>query len=175
VSERGILALRWCGRTDHAARPAAAIGSNGFYKRNGAARTSISSPSSPDHVSACWKPTVPQPTRGGRAGATRLRLVLGWNDLGWNFSRHTGGCREGSGPWQRNQGGIELASLSLAECAGKTARAFTDRTAAPSHEPIDVAQHVLTRPTHVLAGFCFMTTARIKIAAGSWLFRERSP
>jgi len=123
VSERGIQALRWLvgvqtsrhGRL----RP---IGSNGFYKHNGARADFDQQPiEAQTTVSACLEAYRATADPWWYDQAQRaFDWFLGWNDLGLElYARHTGGCRDGLhvDRSNENQGAESMLAflLSLAE------------------------------------------------------------
>ena len=123
VYERGIQALRWLvgvHTSEHGQlRP---IGTNGFYKRNGARAEFDQQPiEAQSTVSACleaYRGTA-DPWWYEQAQRT-FDWFLGWNDLGLElYARQTGGCRDGlhADRSNENQGAESTLAflLSLAE------------------------------------------------------------
>ena len=121
--ERGIHSLRWlvnvqtsqCGQL----RP---IGSNGFYKRNGARAAFDQQPiEAQTTVSACLEAYRATADQWWYEQAQRaFDWFLGWNDLGLElYARRTGGCRDGlhADRSNENQGAESTLAflLSLAE------------------------------------------------------------
>ncbi len=123
VYERGIKALRWLVnvQTSHNGklRP---IGSNGFYKRNGARADFDQQPiEAQTTVSACLAAYRATADAWWYEQAQRaFDWFLGWNDLGLElYARQTGGCRDGlhADRSNENQGAESMLAflLSLAE------------------------------------------------------------
>jgi hypothetical protein len=123
VFERGIRALRWLldvQTSPHGQlRP---IGSNGFYKRNGARAHFDQQPiEAQTTVSACLEAYRATADPWWHAQAQRaFDWFLGGNDLGLELcARQTGGCRDGLHPdrGNENQGAESTLAflLSLAE------------------------------------------------------------
>jgi glycosyltransferase involved in cell wall biosynthesis len=123
VYERGIEALRWLVnvQTSHNGklRP---IGSNGFYKRNGARADFDQQPiEAQTTVSACLAAYRATADAWWYEQAQRaFDWFLGWNDLGLElYARQTGGCRDGlhADRSNENQGAESMLAflLSLAE------------------------------------------------------------
>jgi hypothetical protein len=123
VYERGIQALRWLvgvQTSPHGQlRP---IGSNGFYKRNGARAAFDQQPiEAQTTVSACLEAFRATADPWWYEQAQRaFAWFLGWNDLGLElYARKTGGCRDGlhTDRSNENQGAESTLAflLSLAE------------------------------------------------------------
>jgi glycosyltransferase involved in cell wall biosynthesis len=123
VYERGLRALRWLvdvQTSQHGQlRP---IGSNGFYKRNGARADFDQQPiEAHTTVSACLEAYRATADPWWHAQAQRaFDWFLGGNDLGLElYSRQTGGCRDGlhSDRGNENQGAESTLAflMSLAE------------------------------------------------------------
>ncbi len=123
VYQRGMRALRWLvgvQTSQHGRlRP---IGSNGFYKRNGARAEFDQQPiEAHTTVSACLEAYGATADPWWYEQAQRaFDWFLGWNDLGLElYSRQTGGCRDGLHPDRsnENQGAESMLAflLSLAE------------------------------------------------------------
>ena len=123
VYERGIKALRWLAgvqTSQHGQlRP---IGSNGFYKRNGARAHFDQQPiEAQATVSACLEACRATADPWSYEQAQRaFDWFLGWNDLGLElYCPQTGGCRDGlhAGRSNENQGAESTLAflLSLAE------------------------------------------------------------
>src|SRR5450432_203187 len=123
VYERGIKALRWLvgvQTSQHGQlRP---IGSNGFYRRNGARAEFDQQPiESQTTISACLEAyrSTADPWWYEQAQSA-FDWFLGWNDLGLEVYCHqTGGCRDGlhADRGNENQGAESMLAflLSLAE------------------------------------------------------------
>jgi hypothetical protein len=105
--ERGIKALRWL--VDVQTGPNGRlqpIGSNGFYKRNGARATFDQQPiEAQATVSACLAAYRASGDRWWYEQAQRaFDWFLGWNDLGIElYAPLTGGCRDGLHPDRGNE------------------------------------------------------------------------
>lgn len=123
VYERGIQTLRWLvgvQTSQHGQlRP---IGSNGFYKRNGARADFDQQPiEAQTTVSACLEAYRATADPWWYEQAQRaFDWFLGWNDLGLElYARQTGGCRDGlhADRSNQNQGAESTLAflLSLAE------------------------------------------------------------
>jgi hypothetical protein len=123
VYQRGIQALRWLvgvQTSQHGQlRP---IGSNGFYKRNGARADFDQQPiEAQSTVSACLEAYRATAEPWWYEQAQRaFDWFLGWNDLGLEvYARQTGGCRDGlhADRSNENQGAESMLAflLSLAE------------------------------------------------------------
>ena len=123
VYERGIQALRWLvgvQTSEHCQlRP---IGTNGFYKRNGARADFDQQPiEAQSTVSACLEAYRATADPWWYDQAQRaFDWFLGWNDLGLElYARQTGGCRDGlhSDRSNENQGAESTLAflLSFAE------------------------------------------------------------
>jgi glycosyltransferase involved in cell wall biosynthesis len=123
VYERGMQALRWLvgvqtSQQGHL-RP---IGSNGFYKRNGARAEFDQQPiEAQSTISACLEAyrATADPWWYEQAQCA-FDWFLGWNDLGLElYARQTGGCRDGlhADRCNENQGAESMLAflLSLAE------------------------------------------------------------
>ncbi len=123
VYERGIQTLRWLVNVQTSQhgqlRP---IGSNGFYKRNGARAHFDQQPiEAQTTVSACLEAyrATADPWWYEQAQCA-FDWFLGWNDLGLElYARQTGGCRDGlhADRSNENQGAESMLAflLSLAE------------------------------------------------------------
>jgi hypothetical protein len=123
VRERGLRALRWLVGVQTAQRgQLRPIGSNGFYKRNGARAVFDQQPiEAQATVSACLEAyrATADPWWHQQAQSA-FDWFLGRNDLGLElYSRETGGCRDGlhADRSNENQGAESLLAflLSLAE------------------------------------------------------------
>ena len=123
VYERGIQTLRWLVKVQTSRhgqlRP---IGSNGFYKRNGARADFDQQPiEAQTTVSACLEAYRATADPWWYEQAQRaFDWFLGWNDLGLElYARQTGGCRDGlhADRSNENQGAESMLAflLSLAE------------------------------------------------------------
>ena len=123
VYERGIQSLRWLVGVQTSQygqlRP---IGSNGFYKRNGARAKFDQQPiEAQTTVSACLEAYRATADPWWHRQAQRaFDWFLGWNDLGLElYARQNGGCRDGLHPdrGNQNQGAESTLAflLSLAE------------------------------------------------------------
>jgi hypothetical protein len=123
VCERGLRALRWLvgvQTSQHGQlRP---IGSNGFYRRNGARADFDQQPiEAQSTVSACLEAYRATADPWWYEQAQRaFDWFLGWNDLGLElYCSRTGGCRDGlhAGRANENQGAESMLAflLSLAE------------------------------------------------------------
>src|ERR1017187_1036319 len=99
VYERGIQALRWLvGVQTSQQGQLRPIGSNGFYKRNGARADFDQQPiEAQTTVSACLEAYRATADPWWYEQAQRaFDWFLGWNDLGLElYARQTGGCRDG--------------------------------------------------------------------------------
>ncbi len=123
VYERGIQALRWLvGVQTSRQGQMRPIGSNGFYKRNGARAEFDQQPiEAQTTVSACLEAYRATADPWWYEQAQRaFDWFLGWNDLGLElYARQTGGCRDGLHPdrGNENQGAESTLAflLSLAE------------------------------------------------------------
>ena len=117
VCERGLSALRWLVDTQTSnygqLRP---IGSNGFYKRNGARADFDQQPiEAHSTVSACleaYRATADPWWYEKAQGA--FDWFLGWNDLGLElYCPQTGGCRDGLHPDRGNENQGAESTLSF--------------------------------------------------------------
>ena len=123
VYERGIQALRWLVGVQTSQRgQLRPIGSNGFYKRNGARAEFDQQPiEAQTTVSACLEAYRATADPWWHAQAQRaFDWFLGGNDLGLEvYARQTGGCRDGlhADRGNENQGAESTLAflLSLAE------------------------------------------------------------
>ena len=123
VYERGIAALRWLVSVQTSQRgQLRPIGSNGFYKRNGARAQFDQQPiEAQTTLSACLEAYRATGDLWWHEQAQRaFDWFLGGNDLGLElYSRQTGGCRDGLHPdrGNENQGAESTLAflMSLAE------------------------------------------------------------
>ena len=123
VYERGIRALRWLvGIQTSQQGKLRPIGSNGFYKRNGARANFDQQPiEAQTTVSACLEAYRATADPWWYEQAQRaFDWFIGWNDLGLElYSAETGGCRDGLhvDRVNRNEGAESTLAflLSLAE------------------------------------------------------------
>jgi glycosyltransferase involved in cell wall biosynthesis len=107
VCERGIQALRWLvGVQTSPHRQLRPIGSNGFYRRNGARADFDQQPiEAQATVSACLEAYRATADPWWHEQAQRaFDWFLGWNDLGLElYCPQTGGCRDGLHPDRANE------------------------------------------------------------------------
>jgi glycosyltransferase involved in cell wall biosynthesis len=123
VSARGLQALRWLVGVQTSRRGRLRpVGSNGFYKRNGARADFDQQPiEAQTTISACLEAYRATADPWWYEQAQRaFDWFLGWNDLGLElYARHTGGCRDGlhADRSNENQGAESTLAflLSLAE------------------------------------------------------------
>ena len=123
VYERGIRALRWLvGVQTSQQGKLRPIGSNGFYKRNGARADFDQQPiEAQSTVSACLEAYRATADPWWHEQAQRaFDWFLGWNDLGLElYAAQSGGCRDGlhADRSNENQGAESMLAflLSLAE------------------------------------------------------------